>query len=397
MRSLALLLASATAFAQSTLQVQLSHTTESLRGVSAVSREIAWASGTHGTYLRTTDAGRTWTPAQVPDAVTLDFRAVVAFSADEAFLMSAGPGAQSRIYHTRDAGRHWQLQFTNSNPKGFFDSMAFWNPTHGVVLGDPIPDESGQLKVELLLTADGKTWRPIPPSQLPPAKEGEGAFAASNTCIAILPDAWWKRGSYGPREALRDVGAPQPEVLDWNIWFATGGKAARVFHSPDGGKTWQVFNTPITHGPDSAGIFSIAFRDSLSGVIAGGDYKHPNADGPNLAFTHDGGKTWDLADIHPQAYFSSVAYDHKVNVDARRAQATAAMAEFKGKKIPPTPEFPQRLFVVGRDFIFDLRPPSNPRRLTPKKNSGMKFNAVSPYPQGGALIVGPNGAIATVP
>lgn len=395
MRSLVLLLAAAVA--QSTPQVQLSHTTESLRGVSAVSREIAWASGTHGTYLRTTDAGRTWTPAHVPDAATLDFRAVAAFSADEAFLMSAGSGDQSRIYHTSDAGRHWQLQFTNSNPKGFFDSMAFWNPTHGVILGDPIPDESGQLKFELLITDDGKSWRPIPPSQLPPAKEGEGAFAASNTCIAILPDAWWKRGSYGPREALKDEGAPQPAVLDWNIWFATGGKAARVFHSPDGGETWQVLDTPILHGPDSAGIFSIAFRDSLSGVIAGGDYKHPNADGPNLAFTHDGGKTWDLSSIHPQAYFSSVAYDHNVNADARRERSSAFMAEVKGKKMPPTPEFPQRLFLVGQDFIFDLRPPSNPRRLTPKKNPGIKFNAISPYPQGGALIVGPNGAIATIP
>jgi photosystem II stability/assembly factor-like uncharacterized protein len=87
-----LLLVAAAALGQSGPRVQISHTTESLRGVSAVSREIAWASGTHGTYLRTIDSGLTWTPGQVPDAVTLDFRAVVAFSADEAFLMSAGPG-----------------------------------------------------------------------------------------------------------------------------------------------------------------------------------------------------------------------------------------------------------------------------------------------------------------
>ena len=86
------------AAAQDVPRIQFSHTTESLRGVSAVSRQVAWASGTHGTYLRTLDGGRTWTPAQVPDAGALDFRAVVAFSADEAFLMSAGPGDQSRIY-----------------------------------------------------------------------------------------------------------------------------------------------------------------------------------------------------------------------------------------------------------------------------------------------------------
>ncbi len=289
MRFLLLLALSVTAVAQSGPRIQISNTTESLRGVSAVSRQIAWASGTHGTYLRTVDGGVTWKPAQVPDAAALDFRAVVAFSAAEAFLMSSGPGDQSRIYHTSDAGQHWQLQFTNSNPKGFFDSMAFWDPKHGVVLGDPIPDESGKLKFDLLQTEDGESWHLIPSSSLPLAMESEGAFAASNSCIAILHSA-----------------AP-----DQNLWFATGGKVARVFHSADRGQTWQVFDTPILHGPDSAGIFSIAFRDPEHGVIAGGDYKRPRDDGPNLAFTNDGGKTWTLSTLTPQAYFSAVAYDQK--------------------------------------------------------------------------------------
>lgn len=335
-------LLAATALAQ---QVQTSNTTESLRGVSAVSRQVAWASGAHGTYLRTTDGGAHWTPVQVPDAVTLDFRAVVAFSADEAFLMSSGPGDQSRIYHTADAGQHWSLQFTNSNPKGFFDSMAFWDSTHGIVIGDPVPDEAGKLKFELLTTTDGQTWKPIPPAQLPPAIVGEGAFAASNTCIAL-------QGS--------------------NIWFATGGSVARVFHSPDRGQTWQVSDTPIVHGPDSAGIFSIAFRDPAHGVIAGGDYKHPNQDGPNLAFTADGGKTWTLSKIKPQAFFSAAAYDRK---DLNQ----------------------ERLFLVGADFVFDFRPPANPLRISPKKNSGKTFNALAPFPEGGALVVGPKGTIATIP
>jgi len=379
MRLLALLLVAATVAAQSRPRVQLSNTTENLRGASAVSREIAWASGTHGTYLRTTDAGLTWISAQVPDAATLDFRAVVAFSADEAFLMSSGLGDQSRIYHTSDAGKNWQLQFTNTDPKGFFDSMAFWDRTHGVVLGDPIPDESGKPKFELLLTDDGQTWRPIPPSQLPPALEGEGAFAASNTCLSIL-----SRNS--------GASAPRQQDSDRNLWFATGGKFARVFHSPDRGLTWRVFETPILHGPDSAGIFSIVFRDSTHGVIAGGDYKHPNDDGPNLAFTEDGGKSWTLSPIHPLAFFSAAAYDRKVN-----EQAIAARSESEGKKALIEPIPPERLFIVGQDFILDFRPPSNPRRVSAKKKLAMKFNAASPYPEGGALIVGPKGVIATVP
>jgi photosystem II stability/assembly factor-like uncharacterized protein len=365
----------ATAIAQSGPRVQTSHTTENLRGVSAVSRQVAWASGTHGTYLRTTDGGQTWIPGQVPDATAVDFRAVVAFSASEAFLMSAGPGDQSRIYHTSDAGQHWQLQFTNSNPKGFFDSMAFWDPKHGIVLGDPIPDEKGKLKFELLATEDGESWHAVPPSQLPEALEGEGAFAASNRCIA------------------RVEGASAPDA---NVWFATGGKAARVFHSPDRGQTWEAFNTPILHGPDSAGIFSIAFRDAHHGVIAGGDYKHPDDDGPNLAFTEDGGKTWTLSDLHPQAYFSAVAYDQQVNAAALRQQAEEQPAKGIGKKLTK-PVAPQRLFVVGEDFIFDFRPPNDPSRINGKKKQGFAFNAVSPFPEGGALVVGPKGTIAYIP
>jgi len=139
MRNLMPLILATTVWAQSGLRMQISHTTESLRGVSAVSRQVAWASGTHGTYLRTTDGGRTWIPRQVPDAATLDFRAVVAFSADEAFLMSAGAGEQSRVYRTSDAGQHWQLQFTNKNPKGFFDCMAFWDLSMASFSAIPLP------------------------------------------------------------------------------------------------------------------------------------------------------------------------------------------------------------------------------------------------------------------
>jgi photosystem II stability/assembly factor-like uncharacterized protein len=419
MRAALLFLLATTLHAQSP-HTQPSITSADLRGVSAVSSDIAWASGTKGTYLRTTDAGKNWIPDHVPGAESLDFRAVVAFSADEAFLMSAGPGDQSRIYHTTDIGRHWQLEFTNTNPKGFFDSMVFWDRTHGVVLGDPIPDQTGKdagkLKFELLLTNDGQTWTPIPPSQLTPAIEGEGAFAASNTCLAILsnpvipsaardhvgtgafaragqgearpnpqqslPDAS-KSGASAPLQPSQSEAASAPDASDPNLWFATGGRAARVFHSPDRGLTWQVFDTPIMHGPESAGIVSIAFRDPRHGVIVGGDYKHPEEDGPSLAFTNDGGQSWTLSQIFPQAYSSAVAYD-------RRYQSPNAASL-------PENQAQVRLFLVAPDYIYDFRPPRNPTRISPPKKSHLHFNAVSPLPQGGALIVGPNGSIATIP
>ena len=356
-------------------RAEASHTNESLRGVSAVSRSVAWASGTHGTYLRTTDGGAHWEPAQVPGAESLDFRAVVGFSAEEAFLMSSGPGELSRIYHTSDGGKHWSLQFRNTNPKGFFDSMAFWDATHGVVVGDPVADDAGTLHFEVLITDDGQIWHSIPGSQLPPAVEGEGAFAASNSCIAILPTRL--QNGPPPRDPFKpDKSAEQDRIKaagtpDANIWFATGGPVARVFHSADRGATWSVVNAPVMRGPASAGIFSIAFRDAVHGIVAGGDYQKPNQDGPNLATTEDGGKTWELSPLRPMAYFSAVAYD-------RNDKGT------------------ERIFIVGSDFVFDFRPPHDPQRINAKEKA-MKFNAVSAVPHGGALIVGPNGAILSLP
>ncbi len=341
MRCHFLILLLATSVVAQILTTQKSNTTENLRGISVPTDKIAWASGTHGTYLRTTDGGNSWQAAQVPGAEALDFRDVEAFSSDFAYLLSAGPGELSRIYKTIDAGKTWTLQFTNNNPKGFFDCMAFWDRNHGIAVGDPVADTSARLKFELIVTEDGGNhWNPLSPESLPPAIEGEGAFAASGTCITLQNNR--------------------------NVWFATGGKAARVFHSTDVGKTWTVADTPITHGEDSTGIFSISFRDATHGVIAGGDYKHPEQDGPHLAFTGDGGLTWKLSPLSPQAYFSAVAF--------ARPDSDA-------------------VFVVGsaRSAYADgIAKPSS------QKSWDSNLNAVSVSPASGAIAVGPKGTILRI-
>ena len=258
-------------------QMQESHTQESLRGLSVWNDQVVWASGTHGTYVVTRDGGKSWKAAQVPGAEALDFRDVEAFG-DTVYLLAAGPGEQSRIYKTTDGGGHWQLQFTNHEPKGFFDCMAFWDERHGIAVGDPVNG-----KFQIITTANGgKTWELSDGKKMPPAVAGEGAFAASGTCIAVQ----------GKK----------------NAWFVTGG-AARAFRSTDQGGSWKVSNTPMVHGPASAGIFSIAFADAEHGVIAGGDYQHPDAgDGVHLAMTDDGGSHWEPVVTGRRRYISCVSY-----------------------------------------------------------------------------------------
>ena len=246
-----------------------------LRGVSAVNDRVAWASGTNGTVIRTIDGGGTWQTLTVPDAGKLDFRDIDAVDERTAFVLSIGPGEQSRIYKTSDAGATWTEQFVNRDPMAFFDAMAFWDAKRGIAVSDSV---DGQFVI-LTTTDGGATWTRVPAAALPPALPNEGFFAASGTNVAVL--------------------APN------HVWIGTGAAASsRVLRSKDGGRTWALAQTPLASGP-SAGIFSIAFADATHGIVVGGDYKAESLAHDNAAVTSDGGATWTL--VKGLSGFRSVA------------------------------------------------------------------------------------------
>lgn len=241
---------------------QSSGVTARLRGVSAVSDRVVWASGSGGTVLRTGDGGATWNRLAIPDAEKLDFRDVDAVSEDTAYVLSIGAGESSRIFKTTDAGRTWALQFTNTDPKAFFDAMAFWDADRGIAFSDSV---DGQLVI-LRTENGGRAWTRVPAAGLPPALDNEGAFAASGTNVAV----------HG-----RD-----------HVWIGTGAAAvSRVLRSSDGGRTWTAAATPLAAGP-SAGIFSIAFGSDRNGIVVGGDYRKEAEAIDNAAISSDGGVTW---------------------------------------------------------------------------------------------------------
>jgi photosystem II stability/assembly factor-like uncharacterized protein len=274
-RTVGLAVAATASVARGQWTPQTSGTTAELRGVSAVSARVAWASGSRGTVLRTTDGGTSWRPAAVPGADSLDFRDIEAFDSLRAVVLSIGNGRASRIYATQDGGRTWALRFTNADSAAFFDCLAFWDADHGIAVSDPVRG-----RFVLLATSNGgRSWAPL--DSAPVAREGEGAFAASGTCLVAR----------GARSA----------------WLATAF-GARVLRSQDRGRTWQAAQTPLASGAPPKGVFSLAFRDERRGVAVGGDYEHPRDSTGTAAFTIDGGATWLRAEVPPRGYRSAAAW-----------------------------------------------------------------------------------------
>ncbi len=249
---------------------QQSNTSALLIAVSAVSDSVAWVSGTAGTVLRTTDGGITWHAGKVPGADSLQFRDIHALDAYHAWVLSIGPGANSRIYYTADAGSTWTLQYTNQDPDAFYDCFGFWDASRAVVVGDVVKGHTS-----ILTTDDGGLhWNATPSATTPAAPAGEGSFAASGTCLTT--------GTEG------------------RAWIvAADSNRSRVILSADYGRTWQSATLPLTSRAGS-GAQSVAFRDRKHGMaLGGGTTAKPGDD--NIATTTDGGLTWTLQGRLPLA------------------------------------------------------------------------------------------------
>ena len=300
-------------------QMQDSGSTASLRGIHSVNGSIAWASGTGGTVLKTTDGGAHWQKCAIPDeaadGASLDLRGVEAWSANSAIVMASGPGDKSRLYKTSDGCKTWELLFVNPDaPGGFFDS--FWlNGNHGMLLGDPV---AGKFAV-FLTSNGGRKWKRDSHGGLSIEKNALAAFAASNSSIA-KGNGLFARG------------------------FAAGGKDGSVFFSRPiypreelhgvldhlGRKEppWKTSPIALASGTENSGVFSIAYRYPVTTGICrdcgfgensrfmavGGDFKKPDESKGTAAWSADGGEHWTLAANPPHGYRSSVQWSEALKV-----------------------------------------------------------------------------------
>ena len=250
------------------------------------------ASGGYGSYSYDSHRNSYWItpPYNINiDSLKFNFRAV-SNTDNAAFLLSIG----SPAYLVKQSTSGKKIVYQENHEKAFYDSIDFWNNQEGIAIGDPTEN-----CMSIIITRDGgETWNKLSCDVLPKTKDGEAAFAASDTNIAIVGD---------------------------NTWVATGGKASRILFSPDKGKTWEVFETPIVQGKETTGIYSLDFYDDKNGFAIGGDYTKAGDSTANKIRTQDGGKTWQLvAQNQSPGYRSCVQY-----IPGRDAKELVAVG-FKG-------------------------------------------------------------------
>ncbi len=229
----------------------------SIRAIEVMDGSLAFAAnrGVFGTVDLSNNVVRT--SVQMNDSILPEFRSVAHTDTDFFMLSVANPAL---LYKTGSHGQ-MELVYKEEDEAVFYDAMKFWNNKEGIAIGDSM---NGCLSI--IITRDGgETWNKLSCSQLPKGIEGEGAFAASNTNIAIVGN---------------------------KIWIAT--TKGRIYFSGDKGNQWKLFETPVTGLGDAHGIYSLDFYDENIGFAIGGDYTKPQENKKNKAFTTDGGKTWNL-------------------------------------------------------------------------------------------------------
>lgn len=244
----------------------------SLRGLSPLTTDIAWASGSNGVWLRTIDGGKTWDHGVVASLDTVDFRSIHAFDAMTAIVVSAGQPAV--IYKTIDGGQSWELRH-RENEFAFLDGISFASSSHGFVVGDPFIG-----KWTILQTANrGNTWYTL--DSLPSAVDGEAAFAASATSLLAEGN---------------------------ELWLGTGGTESNLHFSKDMGVTWEKYSAPFVQGEASQGIFSITSMGGGEIVGVGGDYLNEEIQDGIAAIYVSSKKEWVKPQQGPGGFRSGVVY-----------------------------------------------------------------------------------------
>ncbi len=297
-----------------------------LYDVQFLTAKLGWAVGEHGVIWQTNDGGQNWNLQNSGVSFALHS---VCFLTDQ-IGWAAGGGTvpfthQSRgvVIHTTDGGRTWKILTDTATPRIY--KIKFFGLNEGVMAGDP----GANTPTGIFSTSDGgKTWEgtigikvrgwragdfTAQDRGLVSGKMGKIAVVSEgNLNQALMTDLGltgvyaikfsaagraWAAGDGGLLRFTENGGVSwkspagplPPEIRDTfdfraiavhenHVWIA-GRPGSVVWHSPDGGETWQRQITGQT-----VPIHALSFSSATNGFAVGSLGM--------ILKTEDGGRTW---------------------------------------------------------------------------------------------------------
>jgi photosystem II stability/assembly factor-like uncharacterized protein len=286
-----------------------------LSGVSAVDADNAWVTGMAGTILRTRNGGLTWErqnpPADLPAGYGINH--ISAVSRDIAWATAApgqgGGTLPSYIIHTANGGAKWSIQYRAETAPGWLNWIAALNEkvvyANGGIsagLGAATVNDGGVGRI--FRTIDGGVnWQQSPNPE--------------DTVIQVLPineTLAWAAGKQGSILRTSNTGATWEVVatggiMDHNSVFTFDGREVwvvgdeeSIIHTTNGQANvpeivWEMQSAPPDL-PGSEWFMDVQFVTNKEGWIAG----IPRGLSPTGVILHttDGGAKWQMQPLDAQ-------------------------------------------------------------------------------------------------
>jgi photosystem II stability/assembly factor-like uncharacterized protein len=259
----------------------------------------------HLTVFSTSDGGHTWRrSSDIPASFTRDQNLVLYFlDTLRGWLFVPGDVGGGRLYATENGGQDWKVA-SNAAP---MCAAMFSSPTTGWSTCDSA--NSGSSTAGLQVTRDaGATWNW---KELPNPPHGCGCSTTLPVFFDPMHGAVQDYGNSGQDvfvtsdggltwTALPSVPAQGPGwvSIDFedagDFWLVGGGGKGgpplnSLFHSSDGGHSWQLVqkDIPVGFGLGPGGA-QVQFLDPMHGFVL---------QSPQLFVTADGGHTWTVMQV----------------------------------------------------------------------------------------------------
>lgn len=241
---------------------------QNIYSVRFVDATHGFAAGSAGYFLRSVDAGATWT--QVASGIALDLRTVSFSDTLNGWVCGNPTFGGGTVYRTTDGGASWKAQL---GAPGWIGGISAQSATNVVMVGG-----GGFI---MRTTDGGTTWGSV--SSGTAVDLYNVTFVNANVGLAV--------GNYGVALRTTDGGATwavqttgvsrlYSGSLPTTVTGAGVGPAGAIVRTINGGSSWAIQTSPV-----GAAIFNgTAFADSNNGIIVG--------QSGIVLLTTNGGTTW---------------------------------------------------------------------------------------------------------